>query len=257
MILTLACAVGALLFLWPFLGSLLGLPLPGDAAALAVALAAVAGLLLIELATRRLDSRRLAALAALSAIDAALRMALITGIGGFNPIFFPILCAGFVLGPTFGFLAGALSLLVSAVVSGGIGPWLPYQVFAAGWVGLAAGLAGLLARGPFAWRHTVALAAVGVLTGFAFGAAMDVWDWTAYYRGAPGFGWAPGLSPGEAMGRFATFYAVTSAVYDSFRAAGNALMVLFLGAPVLAALRRLRLRMSFEIVPEESLDSAA
>lgn len=253
MILLAVCAAGALLFLWPFLG----LPLPGDAALLALALAAVAGLVLVEAASRRLDSRRLALLAALAAIDAALRMALITGIGGFNPVFFPILCAGFALGPTFGFLTGALSLLVSALATGGVGPWLPYQVFAAGWVGVAAGLAGLAARGPVTWRQTLGLAAVGLVMGFAFGAAMDVWDWTSFYRGAPGYGWLPGLSPAAAGGRFAEFYIATSALYDSFRAAGNALMVLLLGAPVLAALRRLRLRTSFEVVPVESLDSAA
>lgn len=261
MILVAACLVGAALFLWPFfwpfLGRSLGLPLPEDAAVLALALAAVAAVLLLELATRRLDSRRLALLAALSAIDAALRMAVVTGVGGFNPIFFPILCAGFVMGPSFGFLTGALSLLVSALATGGVGPWLPYQVFAAGWVGLAAGLAGAGMRGPISFRHTAVLAAVGLAMGFIFGGAMDVWDWTAYYRGAAGFGWEPGLNPAAAVHRFLTFYVVTSAAYDSFRAVGNAAMVLLLGAPVLAALRRLCLRTAFEVVPLDSLDSAA
>lgn len=256
MILLAACAIGALLFLWPFLLPALGLPVPADAAVLALALAAVGGLVVVEVATRRLDARRLALLASLAAIDSALRMALVTGIGGFNPIFLPILCAGFVLGPSFGFLAGALSLVVSALATGGVGPWLPYQLFAAGWVGLAAGVAGLPFRGPVTWRQTLVLAAVGAALGFAYGAVMDVWDWTVYYRGAAGFGWAPGLGPAEALRRFGTFYAVTSALYDTFRAAGNALLVLLVGAPLLAALRRLRLRMGFEVVPLDSLDSA-
>jgi len=37
-------------------------------------------------------------------------------------------------------------------------------------------------------------------------------------------------------------------VYDSFRAAGNVLMVLLLAAPVVAALGRVRSRFTFEVV---------
>jgi len=36
----------------------------------------------------------------------------------------------------------AMSMLVSALAGGGVGPWVPYQIFAVGWVGVAAGLAG-------------------------------------------------------------------------------------------------------------------
>jgi hypothetical protein len=36
--------------------------------------------------------------------------------------------------------------------------------------------------------------------------------------------------------------------YDTFRAVGNALMVALLGPPVLAALGRVRARLSFEVI---------
>lgn len=242
-------AVGLVLFLWPFAG----LPAPGFAPALALALAAAAGLVLLETGARRLDSRGLALLVAIAAIDAALRMAVVTGIGGFSPLFFLVLCGGFAMGAEYGFLVGALSILVSAVVTGGIGPWLPYQVFAAGWVGALAGLAGAAWRGPVTWRHITALAIVGVVTGYLFGALMDVWDWTTFYAG-PSLGWVPGQAPLEAASRFARFYVATSFAYDSFRALGNALAIILLGAPVIAALRRIRSRLSFTVVP---LDSAA
>ena len=75
-----------------------------------------------------------------------------------------------------------------------------------------------------------------MVTGFAYGALLDVWDWTTFYRGAPGFGWQPGLSLGAALARFGRFYVTTSLVYDSFRAVGNAIAVIVLGAPVLAGL---------------------
>jgi energy-coupling factor transport system substrate-specific component len=236
-----ASALGAGLFFWPFTG----LGLPAELPALSAAIACVAALLLLELGTRSLDARLLALLAALAALDAGLRLALVTGIGGFSPVFFLILCGGFVFGASFGFLLGALALLVSAIVTGGIGPWLPYQMFAAGWVGLFAGFAGVAGRarraGP-GGREVVLLAAVGVLAGYGFGAAMDVWDWT-FFRGSPGMGWTPGLPWHEAVIRFGRFYLVTSSAYDSFRAVGNALMVLVLGPAVLAALARIRTRL--------------
>lgn len=235
----LASLVGLFLFAWPFLG----IGLPPDTPAIALAVGTVAALLTIEAISRRLDSRLIALLAVLAAVDAALRMALVTGIGGFSPVFFLILCAGYVFGPTYGFLCGGTALIVSALATGGVGPWLPYQVFAAGWVGALAGLAGLRLHGL--WP----LAVVGFLTGFGFGALMDVWDWT-YFRGAGGLGWLPGLAPAVAAGRFASFYLVTSLAYDAFRAVGNVLLVLLLGPPVIAALARLKARLTVEIVAE-------
>ena len=77
---------------------------------------------------------------------------------------------------------------------------------------------------------------------------MDVWDWTTFYRGAGGFGWVPGLSTLDALRRFGDFYLATSLAYDSFRSIGNVLMILLLGPPVIAALKRLRLRLKFERV---------
>ena len=234
-------AVGLVLFAWPFAAS----TAPPPAVAVSLALAAVATLLLIETATRRLDARRFALLAAIAAIDAALRLVLVEGIGGFSPIFFLILVAGYVYGPSFGFLCGATALLASAVVTGGIGPWVPYQVFACGWVGALAGVAGLCRHGAPRALDVIVLAVVAVLTGFLFGALLDVWDWTTFYRGTPVFGFQPGASLPDLAGRFTRFYLFTSAVYDSFRAAGDALAVIVIGAPVMAALARMRARLTF------------
>jgi energy-coupling factor transport system substrate-specific component len=237
--------VGLALFCWPFLGS----GLPSDTPAWALMIACVAGLFLVEAGTRQLDSRTIALLAAIAAIDAALRLAVIVGIGGFNPIFFLVLCSGYVFGTSFGFMAGALSILVSAVVSGGVGPWVPYQVFGLGWVGVAAGLAGHW-RGPTPGvRDVLVLAATGAVMGWVFGALLDVTDWVPVYRGNPTLGWLPGMSPATALVHFGRYYLLTSLAYDTFRAVGNAVMVAALGLPVLAALARLRGRLSFAVVP--------
>ncbi|HTX62130.1 MAG TPA: ECF transporter S component, partial [Acidimicrobiales bacterium] len=200
----------------------------------------------VELAAGLLDTRRLALLAALSAIDAAARAVVVTGIGGFSPIFLLILCGGYVFGAEYGFLLGAVTMLVSALVTGGVGPWLPYQLFAVGWVGAAAGLVGAKRTGRPTARDVVVLAVVGVVTGYGFGAAMDVWNWT-FYQSSPGLGFHAGMPVSEALAHFARFYAVTSFVYDTFRAVGNAVMVAVLGAPVLVALARLRARLQVSV----------
>jgi energy-coupling factor transport system substrate-specific component len=249
---------GLLLFVWPFLG----LGLAPEVPALAVTIGAIAALGLMEFGARRLDSGRLALLASLAAIDAALRLALVSGIGGFSPIFFLVLAAGFEFGVSYGFLVGAFSLLVSALVTGGVGPWLPYETFAVGWVGASAGLAGMAVRrirtirsgsAPReSWRpdrlDLGALVVVAVVTGFAYGALTDIWGWVAFYRGVESIGWNPGLTPGETMAQFGRYYAITSLGWDAFRAVGDSIAILVLGSPVLMSLGRLRARLGFEII---------
>lgn len=235
---------GFVLFAWPFLGTGLSPATP----AWALALACVAGLLVVEMGTRQLDTRAIALLAAIAAIDTALRLAVIVGIGGFNPIYLLVLCSGYVLGASFGFMAGALSILVSALLSGGVGPWVPYQVFALGWVGVAAGIAGRWRSATPGWRDVLVLAAVGGVMGYVFGALMDVTDWVPAFRGNPTLGWSPGMAPHQALLNYARFYVSTSLVYDSFRAAGNVAMILAVGAPTIAALARFRSRLTFEVV---------
>jgi energy-coupling factor transport system substrate-specific component len=243
---------GLIVFLWPFLG----FGLSPEAPALLVTLAAVASLAIMEVGARRLDSGRLALLAALAAIDAALRLAMVNGVAGYSPIFFLVLAAGYEFGPSYGFLVGSFSLLVSAVVTGGVGPWLPYETFAVGWVGLAAGVAGSVVRGLRPARRSWlpsrldlgALVVVAILTGYAYGILLDVYGWVAFYRGVENVGWIPGLSPGQSLAQFGRYYVLTSLAWDSFRAAGDAIAVLAFGAPVLMALGRLRARLGFEVV---------
>ncbi|HUY96543.1 MAG TPA: ECF transporter S component [Verrucomicrobiae bacterium] len=245
MILVAISLLGLGLFLWPFTG----LGLPPATPALAVVAGATLVLLLVEAGQRRMDSRQLSLLVALSAVDAGMRAALVTGIGGFSPTFFGILCGGYVLGPSFGFSCGAGSLLVSAVVTGGVGPWLPYQMLAAGWVGVAAGLAGLVRRrrAPGRW-DLAALGVVGAACGIGFGICMDVWNWT-FFRASPQLGWSPGLAPAVAAAHFVRYYLATSLVYDSLRALGNLAMVAAFGLPVLVGLRRVAVRFTLVLEP--------
>jgi energy-coupling factor transport system substrate-specific component len=242
-----ASIVGGLLFLLPYLG----LEPPGGSIAASAALGTVVAFGAVEIGTRRLDAKGIALLAALAALAAAMRLALVTGFAGFSPFFLLVLCAGYAFGPSYGFLTGTVAMLVSAIVTGGLGPWLPYQMFASGWVGLGAGLVAQVVAGQPGLRPTrrdiVALAGYGLVAGFAYGAVMDLWDW-AFFQGAPELGYVAGLGLSGTIARFGQFYLLTSAGYDAFRAVGNAAMILALGPAVLAALARLRARATFEFV---------
>ena len=194
-----------------------------------------------NLETRQMNSKMVAVLGILTAINSVLR--LVPGPAGFSAIFFlPILC-GYTYGADFGFLLGALSLLVSAVVTGGLGPWLPYQMFSAGWMGMASAWLPDLRR--WGRGEVVLLAAWGALLGLIFGAIMNVWFWPYMLDVGQEMYWQSGLRVRETLGRYAVFYLAASLWWDVGRAGGNFLLVLLLGAPVLRLLRRFQQRFYF------------
>jgi len=206
---------------------------------LLVALALLA--VLADLETQRMDAKTVAVLGTLAAVNGALR--LVPGPAGFSAVFFLLILCGYAYGPNFGFLLGALGLFVSALVTGGVGPWLPYQMFAAGWVGLTAGWLPDLRRWP---RGELAvLAAFGLVWGFLFGALMNLWFWP-YLAVEGAASWQPGLSAGEGLQRYAIFYLTTSLWWDLGRAAGNVLLILLFGRPILRLLRRFQKRFHFK-----------
>ena len=236
---------GLALFIGPLLlGS--GFPQP---VALFSALVAVSALVVLGVAvqTHRLSTRLLAVLAALVAIDATLRLVIVIGLLGFSPIFFLIIAGGYVMGPSFGFAAGALTLLLSALLTAGLGPWLPYQMLAAGWVGMGAGYLGRMTRRSTSRGAIGVLCLYGGAAGFAFGLLLDLWEWPLLVAaGSSPLSWVPGTGLAGLLHRFGGFYLATSLVYDSFRAAGNLLLTAVLGAAVIRALDRFRRRFLLE-----------
>jgi energy-coupling factor transport system substrate-specific component len=187
-------------------------------------------------------SKLVALLGILVAIDATLR--LVPSLLGASAIFLLIVLAGFTFGAQFGFLMGALTLFVSAVLTGGLGPWLPYQMLGAGWVGMTAGW--LPRRGAVGSRgQLLLLAAFGGAWGFLYGAILNLTQWPFAAPGLAeqtGLYWVPGMSAGEALSAYGRFYLTTSLVYDAFRAGANVLLVLVLGRPLLRLLDRYRSR---------------
>jgi energy-coupling factor transport system substrate-specific component len=65
------------------------------------------------------------------------------------------------------------------------------------------------------------------------------------------------MSGAEAISHFARFYVTTSLAWDTFRAVGNAAMILLLGSPVLAAMARFRSRFSLVVERSDTATAAA
>jgi energy-coupling factor transport system substrate-specific component len=208
-----------------------------------------------NLETRRMDARLVAVLGVLVGINATLR--LVPGPLGFSAVFFLPILGGYVFGADFGFLMGALSLLVSAIITSGVGPWLPFQMFAAGWVGL---VGGWLPHFPGQPRlELLFLAAWGTVSGFLYGLIINLWFWPylvapAVEQTAPGQAnaammWQAGAGLWSTLVRYGLFYLTTSLWWDAGRAFGNLLLLLLVGGPILRLLRRFqqRFQFSFEV----------
>lgn len=248
---------GLVAFLYPLL-SLALLPLEaGDASAGSQPSQADASLLtglliftcltalLIEIQGQAVNAKVVAALGVLVAVASVLRFleTAIPGPGGFSPIFVPIILSGFVYGARFGFLMGTMTLLVSALLTGGVGPWLPYQMFAAGWIGMSAGW---LPRPKSRRIELAMLATFAFMWGLLFGFMLNLYFWP-FLAADAATSWGPGSGLGTAIAQYATFYLATSFVWDMARGLGNAVLILALGIPVVRALDRFRDRLQFEL----------
>ena len=258
--LTLASTVGLAAFVWPlFTPSLTrhvsadgGLAHSSDAPWLFVALLPLLlAVVVAEIAEGGLDAKAIAMLGVLAACGAALRP-LGTGATGVQPVFFLLIPAGRVLGRGFGFVLGALTLFASALLTGGVGPWLPFQMIGAAWVGF---LAGCLPRAQ-GRAEIWLLAAYGVIAGLAYGLLLNLWFWPFSIAGTgadPTLSFVPGAPLGANLHRFLLFDGATSLGFDIPRAVSNFVLVLVAGRPVLNALRRAARRAAFD-APVEFAD---
>ena len=256
LIYVLTTAIGLLAFLYPIAMSAMEAGSTRQPVNTPLLLAFVVGLsfvaLLLEVQGDAVSTKFIALLGILVAMNAVLRFAevAIPGPGGFSPIFFLIIVTGYIYGGRFGFLLGALTLLVSALISGGVGPWLPYQMLTAGWVGLSSPLLNLPVRWLRAeghWLEVALLALFGLGWGLLYGAMMNLSSW-AFIAG-PGVQVATTFE--ETIKQYGVYYVATSLLWDVARGLGNAALTLAFGAPTLRALRRFHKRFSFTYHPQE------
>lgn len=233
-------------FLYPFWAP--AQPAVTEARLVTLASSGAAALLLLGLigeAQAGLTAQTIAMLGTLVGLNTALRVieTLLPLPGGFSPVFLLIILVGYAFGARMGFLMGALTMLVSGpLTAGGLGPWTPYQMLAAGWVGLgAAWLPGRQSPGRPTWAAQLGLVAYGAAWGLLYGALTNLYFWP-YTLLAPDLTWSPGLGLAATLARYGRFYLITSLAWDSVRALGNLLMLALLGPALLRVLDRFRRR---------------
>ncbi|MCW7943640.1 ABC transporter permease [Streptomyces hygroscopicus] len=245
--LALVSAVGAAGFAWPLFadpGSQLGAhaqDAPWLFAGLLVLLVAVVTATISE---SGLGPKAVAMLGVLAATGAALRP-MGAGTAGIEPMFFLLVLSGRVLGPGFGFVLGAVTMFASALLTGGVGPWLPFQMLAMGWFALGAGLL----PGPDRLRgrgEAAVLAGYGFLASFAYGTVMNLAGWPFMSALASGIAFDPHAGLAANLTRFLAYCMATSLGWDLGRAVVTVVLTFVLGPAVLRALRRATRRAAFE-----------
>ncbi len=245
--LALVSAVGVAGFGWPFLAppasavNAHAQDAPWLFAGLLVLLVAVVAATISE---SGLGPKAVAMLGVLAAAGAALRP-IGAGTAGLEPMFFLMVLSGRVLGPGFGFVLGSVTMFASALLTGGVGPWLPFQMLAMGWFTMGAGFL----PGPDRLRGRAEvwmLAGYGFLAAFAYGTVMNMAGWPFMAALASNISFSPDASLATNLARFVAYCLATSLGWDLGRALVTVVLTLTVGATLLKALRRATRRAAFE-----------
>lgn len=230
---------GVLAFCWPFIaGAESGINESPWVFMILIPLLIV--LIFAQLSDGDMDAKSIAILGVLAAVIAVLRP-LGGGAAGIEPIWFVIVIAGRALGPGFGFTLGTVSLLASALLTGGVGPWLPFQMIAAGWVGLGAGF---LPRASGV-RNVLITAAYGGIAALAYGLAMNLWFWPMLSYLPDAIAFDPTADASTNLVTWLTFSVTTSLGFDIPRAVLTVALILIAGQPLMKALERLSRKAAF------------
>ena len=242
MVIVMASFLGFVAFLWPFVvaphtfGDVAMAPLMFGAL-----LVLVLAIVFSEIADGGIDAKAIAMLGVLSALGAALRP-LGAGTAGIETVFFILVIAGRVFGAGFGFTLGCTTLFASALLTSGVGPWMPYQMFGCAWVGLFAGLLPP-ATGR---REVVMLAFYGAIAGYFFGFMLNLSFWPFAIDPNSTISYLPGAAFATNVQRYLVFDGTTSLGWDTGRAVTDVLAILLVGPAMLATFRRAARRAAFE-----------
>lgn len=261
----LALTVGSLValagFTWPLLAS--AVPSDAQAATPIVAMALVPAVIValaLALDREMHSAKAVALLGVLAAIGAGIRIAG-AGVGGIEAVFILLILAGRAYGARFGFLLGLLTIAVSSLLWGGLGPWTAFQMFGCAWIAAGAGLlprirprlrvgadaggaatAAARAAKRAARLEIAMLAGYGVVAAYVFGLLMNIWFWPFAVGTGTGISYEAGAPIGTNLASFALYSLVSSTLtWDTVRAVTTLVGILLLGPAVLAALRRAKL----------------
>jgi energy-coupling factor transport system substrate-specific component len=188
------------------------------------------------------DSRKVALLGVLAAVNTVIRL-LGAGVAGMETAFALIILAGYVFGSSFGFLLGLISILSSAIISGGIGPWLPFQLIAAAMVGAGPGL---LPKVRSSELRIGLLSVFAVFASFFYGVFITAWTWPLFVGPNTSLSYLEGGSIAENVSRFIAFELVSGGfLWDTGRAVTTVALLVLTGKALMAALERAATRADF------------
>jgi energy-coupling factor transport system substrate-specific component len=174
---------------------------------------------------RRPGARDLVPIAVLAAV-AALGRVLFAPFPYVKPTSAVVIIAGVVFGPQAGFITGAAAALSSNIFFGQ-GPYTPWQMFAWGLMGFAAGFWGrLLPRLRSKAASAAFICAAGFVSCFFYGWIMDLWQLLGF------------VSPITPLSALLTFAA--SFYFDFTHAAATAVFLAALAPPWVRILGRVR-----------------
>jgi len=154
-----------------------------------------------------------------------------------------IIIAGFVLGSSFGFWLGLISILSSALISGGVGPWLPFQLAGAALVGF---FAGCLPKPKTMRLKLLIMSIFGIVAAYGYGVFITAWTWPLFVGPNTSLSFLEGGSLVENFSRFLHFELVSGGLlWDTGRAVTTVALITLTGKALVAALNRATTRTDF------------
>jgi energy-coupling factor transport system substrate-specific component len=175
-------------------------------------------------------------------VNAGVRL-LGTGFAGIETAFALIILAAYVFGSRFGFALGFLSILTSALIGGGVGPWLPFQMIAAALVGFGAGL---LPKPRFIRSRLAWLSVYAAFSSYVYGAFLTFWTWPLFVGSGTSLSYLEGASFQENLWRFLQFEVYSGGLlWDTGRAITTITLLLLTGKALMITLERATTRADY------------
>ena len=190
-----------------------------------------------------LDSRRLALLGVLAAVNSVVRL-MGAGFAGIETAFAVIILAAYVFGSRFGMALGALTIVTSSLVGGGVGPWLPFQIVATALIGLGAGI---LPKPESSTLKLLTLSIYAAISSYVYGALLTAWTWPLFVGEGTSLSYSSELGLFENLLRFLQFELVSGGlIWDTGRAITTIALILLIGKALMTTLERAATRANYE-----------
>jgi energy-coupling factor transport system substrate-specific component len=127
-------------------------------------------------------------------------------------------------------------MLVSGLLTGGVGPWLPFQMMAAGLVGAGAGL---LPRLKHRGLEITSLVVYAVISSYVYGILMTLWNWPFLAGAGTSLSYEPGGGFEANALNFVQYQLLSGGLaWDTGRAITTSVLLILTAPALLAALER-------------------